>query len=98
MGNTPWGSTIPQHSQVRGSSRGGVAVLFGSTGETEVREDDIFDQDHPGGVGGRAKFAFSLLPSPGKGAPPALEKAEAWVGAQISGGLARVPCKVPELS
>ena len=43
-------------------------------------------------------FAFSLLPSPGKGAPPALEKAEAWVGAQISGGLARVPCKVPELS
>lgn len=43
-------------------------------------------------------FAFSLLPSPGKGAPAAPERAEVWVGAQIPGRLARVTCKVPELS
>ena len=63
-----------------------------------MREDDFFDQDHSGGAGGRAIFTFSLLPSPGKGAPPALEKAEVSVGAQIPGGLARVACKVSELS
>lgn len=92
-GEQAWGPTIPQHSQVLEQR----LYLTPQGKRKSERMTSLTKITQAGWGDGRCSPSPSS-PSPGKGAARLGESRGLGVGAQIPGGLARVACKVSELS